>query len=147
LAEAALTLRGTEIHNVTASIDAVVCNCGREPVQRRPRPWLLTTAVLLLIYQQVPPPFGVTLVHGWLHYAIWGIGSLLLARYLRDNARSARTLGRRATATLRKLRAGFQIAYGPARDQAGRNAAEDQVLAQEQDNLVPDRSSADDHGS
>ena len=105
---------------MTASTDAVDSSNGETPpAARRRAPLLLTTAVLMLIYQQVPPPFGVTAIQVWLHYAIWALGTLLLAQYVHDNARTARILGHRLTAKLRLLKAGFQVSYAPGQDQTG----------------------------
>lgn len=116
---------------MTASNDAVGSNTGNgKPTPRRRLPWLLTAAVLMLIYQQVPPPFGVTAIQSWLHYAIWVAGTLLLAQYARDNAQSARTLARRMGVKMRQLKEGFQFSFNPR---------------QTEDAAATSRDSGDDH--
>jgi hypothetical protein len=103
---------------VTASTDAVRTDDGNsKPAMRRKLPWLPTAAVLLLIYQQVPPPFGVTAIKPWLHYAIWAVGSLLLAQCVRDGARAARGAARKVRAKLREFTDGFEFRYSPGRQQ------------------------------
>jgi hypothetical protein len=69
----------------------------------------------MLIYQQVPAPFGVTGIKPWLHYAVWVTGALLLAQYLRNGTQAAQALTRRMGAKLQELKRGFEFKFNPAR--------------------------------
>lgn len=83
---------------------------GRRPSGRSSSsPVLLTLAVLCLVYQQVPPPFGVIIVKNWLHYALPIIGGLLLASFGRNVAKTTWSQLRRAARQAKMIIQGFDF--------------------------------------
>ena len=79
----------------------------------------------MLIYQQVPAPFGVTAIKPWLHYAVWATGALLLASCLRSGTQAARAFKHHATAKLKELWEGFDITFRPRDDRPRRTGRDD----------------------
>lgn len=70
---------------------------------------LLTLAVLCLVYQQVPPPFGAIIVKSWVHYALPILGGLLLASFGRNVAKTTWSQVRRVARQARKIIQGFDF--------------------------------------
>jgi hypothetical protein len=111
LAEATTNLPRTE-NRVTASPDAAVDSDGRSVPRRRGTSHaLLTAAVLILIYERVPMPHGLTIARPWLQHALGPIGALLLADLGRRGIQTARLKARRVQRRLQKIAKGFQFAY------------------------------------
>lgn len=86
-----------------------VSDHGRRPSRRPASPVLLTLAVLCLVYQQVPPPFGMIIVKSWLHYALVILGGLLLAQFGQHVAKATWSQLRRAARQAQKIIQGFRI--------------------------------------
>lgn len=85
-----------------------VSDHGNGP-SRRPSPVLLTLAVLCLVYEQVPPPFGAIIVKSWLQYALPILGGLLLSQFGRQVAKTAWSQLRRAASQIKKIVQGFRL--------------------------------------
>jgi hypothetical protein len=100
---------------VPAATDAASDDYGRRPLGRSSWPVLLTIAVLTLIYQQVLPPFGATVVKTWLHYALPVLGDLLLTQSMRYGAKITWSQIRRAARQIQKLAKGFSVTFDPYR--------------------------------
>ena len=100
---------------MSAASDTVSDDHARRLPRRSSWPVLLTLAVLALIYQQVPPPFGVSVVKTWLDYALPVLGSLLLAQVVRYGATITWSQLRRAARQIQKLAKGFSVTFDPNR--------------------------------
>lgn len=93
---------------MSASFGAV-SNRERRPSRRPSSPVLLTLVVLCLVYQQVPPPFGVVAVKSWLPYALAILGGLLLAQFGRHIVKVFWSWLRRAARQAKKIILGFRL--------------------------------------
>lgn len=139
---------------VPASSGAV-SDHGCRPSRRHSSPVLLTLAVLCLVYQQVPPPFGANIVKNWLYYALPVLGGLLLAQFGRNVVKAAGSQLRRAARQAKKIIQGFDLSvtFDPNRA-AGTDRDSDRLLdAEHSNNNQPTfattsapRRSADDDG-
>lgn len=101
-----------------ASSDAVSEDHGHRPPGRPLSPVLLTLAVLCLVYQQVPSPFGAIVVKSWLHYALTILGGLLLAQFGRHIAKTTWSELRRVARQAKKIIQGFRLSvtFDPNRE-------------------------------
>lgn len=132
-----------------------VSDQGRRPSRRPSSPVLLTLVVLCLVYQQVPPPFGVVIVKSWLHYALVILGGLLLAQFGRHVAKVIWSQLWRAARQVKKIIQGFRLSltFDPNRT-AGADRDSEHLLNEEHsdsDRTVltttsPPRRSEDDDG-
>ena len=90
--------------DVTVSTDTA----APDNVERSPQGWgafnvLLAAAVLILIYDQVPLPYGLEAAKPWLRHALIPIGAMLAASLLRRAFRNARAFGIRIGRNLRDV--------------------------------------------
>jgi hypothetical protein len=121
---------------VSASSDAV-SGRGRRPLGRSSSsPVLLTLAVLCLVYQQVPPPFGAIIVKSWLHYALPILGGLLLANFGRNVAKTTWSQLRRVARQAKKIVQGFDfsVRFDP-NCTAGVHRGSDHLLDEERSDI------------
>jgi hypothetical protein len=94
---------------VPASPGAVSDHGRRLSRRSSSSPVLLTLAVLCLVYQQLPPPFGAVIVKNWLHYALPILGGLLLAHFGRNVAQATWSHLRRVVRQIKKIIRGFDL--------------------------------------
>ncbi len=101
---------------MSASPDVVSDDHARRLARRSSwRTVLLTLAVLALVYQQVPPPFGAIVVETWLPYALPALGALLLAQFVGYVVRIIWSQLRRTARQVKKLMKGFSVTFDPNR--------------------------------
>jgi hypothetical protein len=98
---------------VPASLDAVSVDRGGRLSRRPSWPVALTLTVVILVYQQVPPPFGAIVVKSWLHYALPVLGSVLVAQFMTHAAKITWSQLQRVTRHIKKLARGFSVTYDP----------------------------------
>lgn len=114
---------------MSASSGAASGRGRRPPGRSSSSPVLLTLAVLCLVYQQVPPPFGAIIVKSWLHYVLPILGGLLLASFGRNVAKTIWSQLRRAARQAKKIVQGFDfsVRFDPNRT-VGAHRGSDHLL-------------------
>ncbi len=89
---------------MTASRDAAGLGNDAPSPRRRGAPnVVLTAAVLILIYEQVPLPYGLSAARPWLHPALPVLGGILAASLSVRSVRDVKALGMRVRQKLARI--------------------------------------------